>query len=243
MRQTLGIIGVGAFGEFMLRHIIPYFNVRVFDAHRDLTPVAARYNVEMADLDTVCACDIVIIAVPVRGMEDVIKAIAPKIRAGQLVMDVGSVKIKPTTWLNQYMPQGVDIIGLHPLFGPQSGKKGIAGLNVAIVNVRGDRAPCVTEFLADVLHLNVHPCTAEEHDHQMAYVQGLTHMIAKVFTRMDVPAIQQETKTFSLLRQMVDLIKDDSDALFRAIQKDNPYSTETVEKFFKTVKRLEDELQ
>ena len=36
-RQTLGLVGCGAFGEFMLRHLVPYFRVLVHDAKRDDT--------------------------------------------------------------------------------------------------------------------------------------------------------------------------------------------------------------
>lgn len=61
----------------------------------------------------------------------------------------------------------------------------------------------------------------------MAYVQGLTHMIAKVFARMDVPAIHQKTRTYTLLDEMVEMIRYDSDELFLAIQRDNPYVEHT----------------
>ena len=239
MKKTLGIIGIGAFGEFMLKHVLPYFQTSIYDAKRDLTPLAASYNVTIASFDEICQCDIIIIAVPVRAIEAVIEQIKGKLRPGQLVMDVASVKCIPTKILSKHLPDFVDIVSLHPLFGPQSGRYGIHGQNISVIEVRGGRAENVVKFLNDKLDLNVIETTAEHHDLQMAYVQGLTHMIAKVFKKIDMPEIVQQTKTFSLLQDMVNIVKNDSDELFLAIQRDNPYVDGTKEAFFNAVKELE----
>lgn len=239
MNKSLGIIGVGAFGEFMLKHIVPYFDVSIYDAKRDLREVAALYNVHAKSLNEVCQSDIVIISVPVQQIQSIVDQIKDKLRPGQLFMDVASVKCLPIEILKNNIPPGVDIVSLHPLFGPQSGRHGITGLNVAVVNVSGDRAPCVVEFLKDRLSLTVFETTAEQHDLQMAYVQGLTHMIAKVFKKMDLPEMEMQTKTFTLLREAINIVIDDSDELFYAIQRDNPFVDETKEKFFTAVKELE----
>ena len=242
MTKTLSIIGVGAFGEFMLRHVTPYFDVHIHDAMRDLSGLASTYNVSLSSLSEAATCDIVIIAVPVRAIEGVVQTIKGDLRPGQLVMDVASVKCLPAEILTKHLPEEVEIIGLHPLFGPQSGKTGIHGQNIAVVDIRSSQAAAVADFLRTQLGLNVITCSAEEHDEQMAYVQGLTHMIARVFQKMDMPGITQETKTFALLRQMVNIVKDDSDALFKAIQTDNPFVDTTKKKFFDAVTQLQTEL-
>lgn len=228
----------------MLRHVTPYFSVKIYDESADITALSHLYNVTPCKtLADAAVADIIIIAVPIPAIKGVCEAIAPHLTAGQLVMDVASVKCTPTQTMLETLPEDVDIIGLHPLFGPQSGKYGIHNQNIAVVNIRGARAPGVEAFLRDQLHLNVITCTAEEHDQQMAYVQGLTHMIARVMKMMDIPEIKQETKTFALLQQMSDLVKNDSDALFKAIQTDNPFVAETKEKFFGAVKNLEDSIK
>ncbi|MEO1043732.1 MAG: prephenate dehydrogenase [Pseudomonadota bacterium] len=242
MTKTLSIIGLGAFGEFMLRHVTPYFDVYVHDEFRDLSSIAEIYNVTSCELAKAAACDILVIAVPVRAIEDVVRRLKDHLRPGQLVMDVASVKCLPAQIMVENLPHDVEIVGLHPLFGPQSGKTGIHGQNIAVVNIRSNRTQAVASFLAEQLGLNVISCTAEQHDEQMAYVQGLTHMIARVFQKMDMPTISQETKTFSLLRQMVNIVKDDSDALFKAIQTDNPFVDTTKDKFFSAVTQLQNEL-
>lgn len=241
-KQTLGIIGIGAFGEFMLKHVTPYFDVRVYDAHKNLDDVADTYNLSVANLEHVSKSDIVVFCVPVKELEKTVASVVPFLTAGQLVIDLCSVKCKPVEILKRLIPAGIDAVSLHPLFGPQSGKNGIAGLNITVCNVVGDRAACINAFLKDKLALNIFETTPENHDQEMAYVQGLTHMIAKVFVRMDVPDIHQQTKTYAHLNDMVDLIRYDSEELFLAIQRDNPYVRATTEKFFAAVKALEEKL-
>ena len=241
--KSLGIIGVGAFGEFMLKHLTPYFDITIYDARRDVSHLTSVYRVKTGTLAEAASCDIVIPSVPVGEIEGVILQIKDRLRKGQLVVDVASVKCLPTDILNEHLPDGVDGVSVHPLFGPQSGRYGIHGQNIAVVNVRGDRANCVMDFLRNRLDLNVIETTAEEHDTQMAYVQGLTHMIARVFKKIDMPEIVQETKTFSLLKQAIDIVKDDSDELFHAIQRDNPFVEKTKQAFFDSVRELEASLQ
>lgn len=241
-KQTLGIIGIGAFGEFMLKHVTPYFDVRIYDAFKNLDEVADTYNLSVTSLEDVAKSDVLVFAVPVKELEKTVSSVVPFLFQGQLVIDLCSVKCKPVEILKRLVPAGIDAVSLHPLFGPQSGKNGIAGLNVTVCNVSGDRAACITSFLKDKLALNIFETTPENHDQEMAYVQGLTHMIAKVFVRMDVPDIHQQTKTYTHLNDMVDLIRYDSEELFLAIQRDNPYVRATTEKFFAAVKVLEEKL-
>lgn len=242
MKQSLGIIGVGAFGEFMLKHVIPYFDVCVHDAHRNLTEVQSTYNLKVGTLAEAAACDIVVLCVPVNKLSDVVDQVAPLVKKGQLVIDLCSVKCIPIDILKSKLSHDVEAMSLHPLFGPQSGKFGIHKLNVALCNINSTRVKCVSDFLTQTLGLNVHETTPEMHDQEMAYVQGLTHMIAKIFTFMDIPEIHQKTKTYMLLDEMVEMIRYDSEELFNAIQRDNPYVDGTKQKFFESVKALEERL-
>lgn len=244
MTHTVSIIGVGAFGTLMLQHIAPHFKVTLHDPHTPLTSLAQTHNATIAATPKDAThSDIIILAVPVQTLKSVCESIAPHLRPHQLVMDVASVKLLPEKIMTETLPQTIDLIGLHPLFGPQSGKNGIAGQNIALVNIRGNRAKCIHRHLVDTHKLTVIPCTAKEHDQDAAYVQGLTHMIGRVVKMMNLPPLKQQTQTFALLSEMVGLIKDDSDALFETIQTDNPFVAHTKDQFFKAVKTLEDTLK
>lgn len=241
-QKTLGLVGAGAFGAFILPHLAPHFRVSVHDSARDVAALAAQHDAVAADLKAIAGCDVIILATPVRQMEDVARTLAPHMKAGQLVMDVGSVKLLPTRMLAEVMPEGVAVIGLHPLFGPQSGKNGIKGLNITVCPVRGDCAPKVRAFLENTLGLHVIETSAAQHDKELAYVQGLTHLIGKVFVGMHLPDFQQTTRTYELLKQMVEMVRYDSDELFRTIERDNPFAAEAKAEFFAAVAELEKKL-
>lgn len=241
-KQTLGVIGAGAFGAFMLPHLTPHYDVSLFDAHTDIVELARTAHVKAVDFKTVSTCDIVVIAVPVQQMEGVMRELAPFLKPGALVIDVASVKIKPTDWMNEILPANVDAIGLHPLFGPQSGKNGIEGLNIVVCNVRGQREANVVSFLRDTLKLSVFVTTPQDHDKQLAYVQGLTHLIAKVIVALDLPKFDLTTKTFDYMLQAVEMVRYDSDELFKAIERENPFTSEAKDAFFSAARKLEEKL-
>lgn len=241
-KQSLGIIGVGAFGAFMAQHLAPHFALTLCDSDKHVQKLAKKYKAQIADASITAACDIVVIAVPVQKMESVLRGIAPKLKPGALVLDVGSVKMKPTQLMKKILPKHVDIIGTHPLFGPQSGKNGIKGLKIAVCNVRGKRGTCIAEFLKKKLKLQVFEVTAEQHDRELAYVQGLTHMLARVIVSLDLPQFKLTTKTYDLFDQAIDFVRYESEELFRAIERENPFAKEAKKKFFVATRRLEERL-
>jgi len=167
------------------------------------------------------------------------------LRACRKACDEGNAKMKVilVQWMEKHLPADVDIIATHPVFGPESGKNGIEGQNITIMNVRGDQFDKVSVFLSNELKLNVIHSTPAEHDQQMAYVQGLTHLISKILKRMDIPELQQTTRTYDHLLSMVDMIKNDSPELFHSIQTDNPYVHDVTQSFFDEAKELETSLQ
>lgn len=240
--KKLGIIGVGAFGEFMIRYLAPFFELLVHDPFRDLESVTAKYNVTAVDLEACTRSDIVILSVPVQAIEQVAKAIAGYVRPGALVMDVASVKVKPAEVLSRILPDHVDIVCTHPLFGPQSAGAGISSMKISVCNIRGDRHTAVIDFLRQNLLLDVIETTPDQHDKDLAYVQGLTHLIGKILLDMNLEGIRQTTKSFDLVMEGVRYLQDDSDQLFKAIERENPYVLEVHQRFFDKAQQLENML-
>ncbi len=229
-RPRLGLVGFGAFGQLAARHLEPHFDILAHDpaASDDLDGL-----VRLTDLATAAACPVVILAVPVEGLETTVAAIAPDIAPGALVLDVGSVKIKPARIMAEGLPAAAQVVGTHPLFGPQSGKNGIAGLRIAVCAVRGDRAAGrVAAFCRRALGLKVFRVTPEDHDLESATVQGLTHLIARVLMAMEPLPTRMTTGSFERLMQAVELVRHDSPAVFRAIEQDNPFAAAVRKRFF-----------
>jgi prephenate dehydrogenase len=233
-RPTLGLIGYGAFGAFILPHLSRFFDVQVHDPGRDPGTLPGR----AADLATAAAQDIVLLAVPLPRMQAVASAIAPLLRTGALVVDVCSLKTRPLAILADTLPGHVEILGTHPLFGPQSGRLGITGLRIALCPVRGRRTRLAARFLRQAVGLDVIVTTAEAHDRQMAYVQGLTHIVSRIVLGMDLPPLDLRTSTFEHLTRMVDTVRHDSDELFRTIARDNPFAGEVRDRFAQATRQV-----
>jgi prephenate dehydrogenase len=240
---VVGVVGVGAFGEFILPHLAAYFDVRIYDAYRDLSPVENLYNVCRMDIEGLKECDVIIFAVPVQTLSGALKEALPHLPEKCIVCDVSSVKVKPAKAMTEILPEGIDIVGTHPLFGPQSGSKGVHGLNVAVCPIRGNRHRMVEHFLRKVLKLNVHVTTPDEHDRQMACVQGITHLMGNALRRISRVEAGMTTRSYELLMESYEIIKDDSPALFAAIAKENPYVESVKNEFFSAVRELEEELK
>ena len=67
---------------------------------------------------------------------------------------------------------------------------------------------------------------------EAATVQGLTHLIARVLMAMEPLPTRMTTASFDRLMQAVDMVRHDSPAVFRAIERDNPFAAEVRERFF-----------
>ncbi|NTU77046.1 MAG: prephenate dehydrogenase [Alphaproteobacteria bacterium] len=237
--KTLGILGLGAFGQLMAKHLAPHFHIRAYDPSSFAEAYAWQHKIDFVPLEEAARSDIVVLATPVDQIEEVVRAIKPHLKTGALVLDIASVKVKPAQILEKELPGDIDIICTHPLFGPQSAHRGISGQKIAVCPLRGERTEKVTAFLI-ALGLEVMICTPEEHDREVAAVQGLTHMIAKVLMEMEPLPQRMTTTSFNLLMQAVDMVRHDSMELFLAIQRANPYSADVREKFFTKAHELQE---
>lgn len=228
--KTLGIIGFGAFGRLAGAHLAPHFDICIHDVEQiDDADIDFRFN--QMPIARVAACDVVLLCVPVQAMEATIIAIAPHVRPGATVIDVASVKVLPSRWLQQHLPPATHIVATHPLFGPQSAARdGIVGRQLVICPIRGDQHLKVAA-MGEALGLRVRLVTAENHDREMAYVQALTHLIGRTLAQMDIPDEALKTQSYQHLLDLTGLIGTDSFALFSAIQTLNPHAPPIVERF------------
>jgi len=156
-------------------------------------------------------------------------------------LDVCSLKVFACSLMEEILPAGVDIVGTHPLFGPQSAPESVNGMKIALCNVRGSRLDEVNEFCGG-LGLETYVTTPDEHDRQMAVSQALTHFIGQVAKKMDMNRINLSTKTFDDLMDVIEIIKNDTKPLFENMQTMNPYSKEIRNEFVSKSDELNDYL-
>ncbi|MEF2073621.1 prephenate dehydrogenase/arogenate dehydrogenase family protein [Consotaella aegiceratis] len=230
-KPTLGFVGFGAFARLAAGHLHEHFSLCAHDPAFDGVAVDPS-GVVFTDLATVARCPVVVLAVPVGRFAEAAEAIAPHIEAGTLVLDVGSVKVGPARVMLELLPDHVDIVATHPLFGPQSARAGIAGLKIAVCPLRGSAGGRVAAFLRRFLRLDVIVTTPERHDRDAAMAQGLTHLIAKVLVQMEPLPTRVTTRSFDLLVQAVEMVRHDAPEVFDAIERLNPYAEDVRRRFF-----------
>lgn len=240
--QELGLIGFGNFSQFAVPHLKPYVKITAFDKV-DLSSDAARLGVKWGSLEEVAGKDLVVLAVPVQFLEGLLQEIKGLVKPGAAVLDVSSVKVKPIDLMLKYLPDTVQIIGTHPLFGPQSGKHGIAGLNLVVCPVRTTKAAGLIRFFSKKLKMNVLERTPVLHDKQMAYVQALTHFIGRAINEMDIPDVEQKTPAYQYLLDIKRNLGQDSMDLFLTIENENPFAREVREQFIEELNVLHSKLK
>lgn len=219
-KPTITILGFGAFGSLLARLLAPHAAVSVFDTSAAAARAARDLGVPtLADPAEITA-DIVILAVPLTGLEPCLTALAPHLRAGQLVVDVCSVKEEPARLMARCLPGHVDILACHPMFGPESARMGLAGSQVVFCPVRGAGWRPLAAFLKRRLRLDVVVTTPEEHDRQAALTQGLTHLLARALGSLgEVPRIR--TRSFSLMADALAMVAGDASEVFEAVTRGN----------------------
>ncbi|KQS95545.1 hypothetical protein ASG50_24910 [Rhizobium sp. Leaf386] len=80
--------------------------------------------------------------------------------------------------------------------------------------------------------------TPEVHDHDMAVVQGLTHLIARVPREMGPLPSALTTPRFSLIAQAAEQVGGDSEQLFQAIEHENRFAASIRDKFLAPAQRI-----
>ncbi|WP_294536276.1 prephenate dehydrogenase [uncultured Rhodoblastus sp.] len=237
--KSIGLIGLGAFGRLIAAHLGAHFPILGHDpaADGDVKGVTLRPLAEVA------ACDVVILATPVPALGAVIATINPYLRPGALVLDVGSVKVIPAQIMRAGLPAHVDIVGTHPMFGPQSARGGVKGLKIVLCPIRGRHARSIAAFLHKTFGLDAIIATPEAHDREAAMVQGLTHLIAKVLVEMEPLPRKMTTASFDLIYRAIDMVRYDAPEVFYAIERMNPYAPDVRRRFFALAAELAESLE
>lgn len=224
----IGIIGFGAFGQLIAQHLRPHCQILAFDINADAGKAEA-FGVSIVPFEIVASCPVIVLSVPVGQMRKVVADLAPLLNPGTLVLDVGSVKVEPAGIMDMLLPGDVDVVATHPLFGPQSACDGIGGLRIAICPIRGRRFR-VAAFCRK-LGLDVIMTTPEEHDREIAQVQGITHLVASVLGKMELQPTRLTTRSFERLMSAVDMVRHDAPEVFQAILRGNPYAGDVLKRF------------
>ena len=157
-----------------------------------------------------------------------LKRVGSRIGKDTIVMDTCSVKIYPAKWMKENIPSDRFMIALHPMFGPDSGKNGVDGLPIVMcpISDSSDERYKKMKALFESMHLSVLEMSAERHDEEAAYSQGVTHFVGRTLRQMGMKPTPIATQGYKNLMTIVDQTCNDPLQLFYDLQRYNPYAKE-----------------
>ncbi len=192
MIQTLAVIGVGLIGGSLALALKAKGVVgSVMGAGRSEDNLRLAQSLGIVDswttslTEAVRDADVVVIAVPMGAYEVVLQSIAPALKDGAIVTDVGSTK-QHAIEAARCLPEHVSFIAAHPLAGTEK-----SGAEAAFATLYQDHLCIVTpdettdkQALAVVENMwqdagaNVVSMPAAEHDKLLGAVSHLPHLAA-----------------------------------------------------------------
>ena len=167
--------------------------------------------------------DILVISVPIHLTSDVIREVAPFMKEGSLMVDVTSVKEEPSKTMAEVLPETIEYIPTHPIFGPRT-----TTLDNQVIVLTADKKgkwyDKVYNYLAGK-NMRIIETTAEHHDFMMSIVQVLTHFsfisTAYAIEKLSVDISQTEDYESPIYNLMIDMIA--------RIVSQNPYLTYNIQ--------------
>jgi prephenate dehydrogenase len=175
--MKVGIIGGSdGLGKTLIYYFRDEFDVIITARnHEKGRNVANKANVKYIESNTELASisDILVISVPINHTSDVIREVAGFMKEGSLMVDVTSIKEEPLKTMSETVPENVEYIPTHPIFGPRTTELD----NQVIVltpDKKGKWFDKVYNYLSSK-NMRVIITSAEKHDFMMSIVQILTH--------------------------------------------------------------------
>ena len=175
--MKVAVIGAGAMGQWLAGFVkqnlgeVVVADVSATKAER----VAKELGISSKSVAEAAAeAELVLVAVPISKTPEVIKSLSGQVQQGALLADIASVK-SDVVEVMQTIEAEVELVSLHPLFGP--GATSVKGKDFVVVPVKpGQRYATLKNRLIE-LGARVTEMEAEEHDRVMAITQCMTHFV------------------------------------------------------------------
>ncbi|CAN5670531.1 prephenate dehydrogenase/arogenate dehydrogenase family protein [soil metagenome] len=155
-----------------------------FDADIDQQQYAKKLNaVDRAEWDLSKAirdADVVIVAVPVLAMKETFINIAPHLKAGAVVTDVGSTKSDVLEWAKTELPRTVSFVGGHPMAGKTQSIEGaeatlFKGATWCVCPLPTAKEDAIRNVLGMIAALEAESYFIDAHEHD-GHVAGVSHL-------------------------------------------------------------------
>jgi cyclohexadieny/prephenate dehydrogenase len=193
MFEKIALVGIGLIGSSLARVIHREgLAGQVAISTRSETTLARAKQLGLGSSYTTDAkeavgdADLVIVSVPVGSSGEVAEEIAPALKQGAILTDVGSTKASVIAQMQPYVPAGVHFIPGHPLAGteksgPDAGFAELFENRWCIFTPLPGTDPAALEKLSEFWRRcgsNIDTMDPQHHDMTLAIVSHLPHIIA-----------------------------------------------------------------
>jgi cyclohexadieny/prephenate dehydrogenase len=191
--DKIAIIGIGLIGSSLARvvrlHGLAGHIAVCARSHASLDTARALGIADSTTTDprqVVDGADLVMLCTPLGAYAAVAEAMAPALRAGCVVSDVGSVKQCVIRDVGPHLPDGVHLVPGHPVAGtehsgPEAGFAELFEHRFCILTPPTGADPAAVERVAAVWRqagMKVEVMAAQHHDRVLAITSHLPHLIA-----------------------------------------------------------------
>jgi len=154
------------------------------------------------------------------------------------------VKEQPLRWMQELLPETVDILGTHPMFGPDSAADSLEGRKIVLcpVRIEGKRLEQVKHYLGEK-GLVLIEASAEDHDRQIAVSLALTHTIGRSLSLFGAKPQKIDTEGYQRLLRILEVVENDTWQLFEDMNRYNPYAQDARKAFIAAMHEIEGKLR
>jgi prephenate dehydrogenase len=222
--MNVGLVGYGRFGKLAAIHLARHAEVFVFDRKRFTSRLPSR-RIHRASLERAASQPVVILAVPVSSLRQTLLAIRSHVQPGAIIADVCAVKAFPSRWMRKILPPSVNILGTHPLFGPDSASGSLRGHTIVLCPVRMP-VSLLEKTRRMLRQAGLRPAIMDpdKHDKMVAETILLTQYIGRLVGHARLGRWGLATKSYTSLLSVVEVAIHDSPQLFSDMVRYNKYA-------------------
>jgi prephenate dehydrogenase len=186
----VGLLGA-SLGLALKKHRLAHTITGVGRANSPSLSIAqSRHAIDHASTDlasAVPAADLVILCTPIRQFPAAFQTLAPALRPGTIVTDVGSTKSDVCRWASELLPPHVHFIGSHPMAGseksgPQAARDNLYHNAVCLLcppaSAESQPAFARIRHLWSTLGMRLIELMPDVHDRWVATISHLPHAVA-----------------------------------------------------------------
>ncbi len=218
------LFGFGRFGKLFYEYFKDKFSFSIYDKYineKEIKRISKQKNITPHSIEE---SDIIFLAVPISSIQIISKELKTKVHPNSMIVELCSVKEYPLKVLYKYFPNN-EIVGIHPLFGPDSVVNTLEDHQVIIVSKNYKSK--IYNYLFNSLKekkIKIFKMSAEEHDRLMAYTLCLTQFLGNALALIKLPEKKIGTKGYFHLYDLVERTKRDKIQLFFEMNKYNKFS-------------------